>query len=414
MLHEQAVAAFHEGVKTAAPDMRALVARLAPALAPMRSPDGPGRVPKLAAPDFGSLVARAAPVLKNVGSLGGVGALGGAATGAGYGILREYARAGDGPKRRGQRASPSLQRLLVEGIRGAGTGAMVGGALGAGAGALARGNLSTLADRGDPVGAAARFGLRQVHGLTGVLRPEELEWARGGAYDARRALQKAILRRPEGHGAIRFGLDALTQPPMAHGDSAVGRRAAEWGAAFNRDLKEHAEGLAQKTMRDPEVRRAQKAFRSAEDAQNLGLTSIPGYIRAVLDKNVGLGKAVGTSIREQFHNQPRALTTLGIVPPAVGLAGAIVNKTPKDGQGRGRVERGLGSAADLAGGLVTGAMPIGAGQLVSSGLRRVGSLVGRGIDRLHAPSKRPATPPPEASPGQSLPLERVTSARAAN
>jgi hypothetical protein len=292
----------------------------------------------------------AAPNLHRL--LGGVGAGAGvgALTGSLGGAALGAVRGAKAGREEGTGAIVGgLSGALGGAVRGAGIGAAVGGA----GGALAprMGNLSSASGA---VGASARFGKRQLHALTGWTPEGGLEAIRGGAYDSRQALR---------------------------------------------------------TAKTPHIQQAQKALSSAASAQRMGLTSLPGYAKAIKEK--GLKEVAKTDAAAQWHSGGIDTKALGIGLPALALASEVGKKESPEGPGKGEL---LGrSAAGTVGGLLGSAMPI-AGQIALGGaMGAAGGIVGRGVDRLR--KRRPPTSgqsiPPEQQSGSHVPTERVTSSAAA-
>lgn len=302
------------------------------------------------------VVARHAPLLKNVGSAAGVGAL----AGAGYGGLSGASRGYRESRELGGGVGESALAGLAKGLGGAATGGALGALAGGGAGALGahlgQGSPSRLVARDDILGSAARAGQRQVHSLTGMLSPAELEGVRGGAYNARQHLAK------------------LTE---------AGKPTA----------------------------RAAKGLAAAEEMQRMGATSVPGVLGAL--RREGAGKVLSTGAREQVHNMPTVMTGL----TAYGIAKPLLSKEdPETGApGKGeRVGRSLGGAV---GGVAGGLIPFTGGQVLGAATGEAGGRVGRVIDRIRG--RRPAVDdlgnkaPLEPTEAQNTPSERVTSPSAA-
>jgi hypothetical protein len=282
--------------------------------------------------------------LKNIGSLGGRGALLGAGGGAILGGIHGYQHA----EENGQ---SGVSGALGGAVQGATMGGMAGGLAGGAAGGLVKRDLSHLTQTPGALGAASRFGQRQVHGITGMLSPAEIEGVRGGAHDARQALQTA----------------------KAEGSKSVPR--------------------------------LEKALKASEKAQNMGLTSIPGYLKSM--KNNGIGKTLRTSAEEQIRNQP-VLTAAAVGLPLA--AGALA--PTEEGQGRGEaVGRAVGGAVgEIAGGM----MPMGGQAALGVGSSQVGAWAGRGVDRLRGRRLHNApTPTMEPTEAQQTATERVMSPAAA-
>jgi hypothetical protein len=304
---------------------------------------------------FADVVARHAPMLKNVGSAAGVGALAGAGLGGLSGASREFHTA----REEGAGAGESALRGALGGLGGAARGGALGAAVGGVGGAVGShlgGTPSRLVARNDIIGSAARAGQRQVHSLTGMLSPGELEGVRGGAYGARQHLAK---------------LESLGKPTA----------------------------------------RAAKGLAAAEEMQRMNATSVPGVLGAL--KNEGVGKVLSTGAKEQLYNMPTALTGL----TAYGVAKPLLSKEdPESGRpSKGeRVGRSLGGAV---GGAVGGLVPFTGGQVLGGAASAAGGGVGRVIDRIRG--YRPAVndlgnkAPLEPTESQNTPSERITSPSAA-
>lgn len=322
---------------------------------------------------FAGVVARAAPALKGLGAGGGFGALAGGGVGAMIGASRHYESARD----QGAGVGQAAMHGISGGLQGGLTGAAAGGVLGAGAGALRPGAVAHLtADKGI-AGAFARSGQRQVHSVTGMLTPGELEGIRGGAHGARQTLGKAQ--------------DAVIRA-RAPGSATAGSLAG-----------------AEKTEA-----RAAKGLGHAEDAQRMGMTSVPGYLGAM--KEHGVGKVLSTSAKEQFYNMPTALGTAMVGLPLAQAAGTLTGKESPEGPGKGeQVGRNLGSAV---GNVLGGAMPFVGSSIVGGALGAAGGGAGKGIDHLRGRRPAPITKAPpnstlDPTEAQSMPTERGMSASAA-
>jgi hypothetical protein len=299
------------------------------------------------------LIAQAKPRLQSAGALAGVGALGGGAIGAGIGAVKGYRDARADGASVGRSALQGLTRGLGGGIHGAGLGALAGGA----AGALTKMDPSKLVGREGILGSAARSGQRQVHAMTGMLSPAELEGIRGGAFDARQRVGE---------------LDRMGAPRG----------------------------------------RAGKALEASEKAQEMGLTSVPGYLKALKNQP---GQALSTSIKEQYYGMHPAMGAAMVGLPLASAAGTLARNERPDGAGKGEeIGHNLGGAA---GGLMGGLMPVGGAEVMSRMGGAAGSGVGRVIDRIRGRKPlvndlgNPSTLEPSES--QNTPSERVMSPSAA-
>lgn len=305
---------------------------------------------------FSELVASQAGRLKNMGSLGGVGTLGGAALGAGALGAHSFQQAHE--------QGASLPVSAVHGLRGALGGAVLGGTAGAvvggGAGVLAKGNFDHLTKSTLPgVGAFARAGQRQVHGFTGMLSPQELRNVRGGAYDAVRNLNHTLASNPIGSKPAARALDAAN---------------------------------------------------AAVKAEGMGLNSVPGYLRSL--KNNGVANTVRAGVEEQFKNAP-VMTALGMGMPLASAAATAFGKkdedypTPLHPSKAQQLGTQLGN---FAGGVMSAAMPMGTGAAVGLAGSALGRGAGKVYDRLR--HTRPVQEPPETN-GLGAPVEHVMSDSAA-
>lgn len=293
----------------------------------------------------------------------GLGALGGAAIGGVRGASQGYSDA----KAEGAGFGGRVLRAAGAGVgsaaRGAALGAGVGGLAGGAAG-FARPAATTratqaLTGRNDLVGSAARFGQRQVHGFTGWRpgsTPHSLEAIRGGAYPARKGYERAL----------------LSEDPK-------------------------------------QIARASKAFHSAEAAQEMGATSLPGLARAVTKDPV---QALKTTARAQWDSSGPVEKALMVGFPAASVAAGVLGPeggTDSAGQpvaGKGeKAMKAVGSLGYLA------PLPIGASMAFGTVAERVGGGFGKLIDRVRRPGvpKEPS-PPSAGNPndsGQAAPAERV-------
>ncbi len=321
---------------------------------------------------FTDLVSKAAPYLKSTGALAGAGGVAGGLLGAGTGALR-------GAHAAHQEGGSTLSGALQGAAQGALSGAGVGAAGGALAGAIGGKHINPnwLTQRNGMLGAGARFGQRQVHAVTGMLSPKELEAVRGGAYAARQHASASVGKVNEA-----FGKGAPAQKVHEAVNHAVS---------------------------------AQRGLQASEASQNMGLTSIPGYLRAV--QQHGVGKVLSTSMRDQFHNTPKALSALMVGAPLVGAAKTLTSpEDPSKGKGE-QLGQNLGESV---GGVIGGAMPLAGGMLAAGALREAGGAIGRGVDKLRGrPRLVPANPytlgPPqlEQAESQNTSTERVLSNSAA-
>lgn len=240
------------------------------------------------------------------------------------------------------------------------------GALAGGAGGALAPGLAQRAAAAPGLGAASRFGQRQIHSLTGVGDASYVRSIGGGAADAKQRFD-----------AAKKGLE---------GASGVTARQKALG----------------------EVQSAQKHFQSAEKAEAAGLTSIPGYVKAMAKDPIG---ALSTGIRGQWHSMGPGGKALMFGAPAAGAANEL-RKKQEDPEHRGRFERAGRILGGAASGMIAPLSIVGdvaAGGALSSGLGRTG----RWVDNLNR--RRRPTPSSEQEPGGGTvqASENVLSDRAA-
>jgi hypothetical protein len=322
--------------------------------------------------------------LKNIGSLGGVGSMLGAGGGALLGGVRGYNRT---PEEGGGGVGGAVSGAMRGGLLGGAVGGLGGGV----AGSLAKKDFSHLAQGEGALASASRFGQRQVHGFTGMLTPSEVEGVHGGAYAAKQNLQAATKAR-------QTAADDVFQGPAAPPGRL--RQAGERAGLLKPQTPEGR--LAARTKDEG---RATKAHAASQKAQEMGLTSIPGYLKSM--KNNGVLNTLGASAEEQIRTQPLVTGMAAGIPLAAGVLAK-----PEEGKGRGEA---VGSAVGGAiGGVAGGMLPLG-GQLASgAAASQIGSWAGRGVDRLRGRRLHNApTPTMEPTDAQHIPTERNLSPAAA-
>lgn len=275
-------------------------------------------------------------------------ALGAGATLAAFGGLGMGAKGYLEARQRGEGVGSSLGSAAKSGLEGAAG----GGLLGAGLGAVNPGGFG---------GMVSRFGQRQVHGLTGWTPKEGIRSIGGGAADA----EKRLL------------------------DSAHAVSAAEGG----KDLEKATKNL----------HGANKSFHAASEAERMGLTSVPGYLKSLHGDPLGTAKA---SLNEQFRGTTMGQKALMLGIPALGVAGAVRSQDSPDQEGLSKGQRVGKQVGELVGGVAGGAIPV-VGQLaLQSGLGHVGKTIGGVVDHFR---RAPATNPtdPLLSAGQATATEHV-------
>lgn len=293
----------------------------------------------------------------------GAGGLLGAGVGTGIGAVRGYQEAKAQGASGGQAALSALGKGVHGGLTGTAVGAGLGGVAGLAGGEAATGMAKKLVAGKNSLAGAARFGERQVHSLTGAVpsgyasRGEAMGAMQAGAYPARERLD-----------AAKKGLEAAWT-----GDGKPG--------ALHKAVKEHV-GAA-------------KHLEVAQKAEDMGLTSVPGYLKSLATNPVDTLK---TGLKEQWHSGGLGSKAIMFGLPAADMASQLGKADDPQGQGRGRFER-FGRAA---GQMALGAAPIPlAGQLaLGVGAGSLGGLVGAGVDRKLDRKK--------AAQGQGQPLPILT------
>lgn len=285
----------------------------------------------------------------------GAGALGGlgAAAGGVIGGVRAY--------RQAREQGATGQEALAGSIGGAGRGALVGGAAGALAGGVA-GHLSPgLGEKLTQTpyaGAPARFGQRQVHAVTGWEPKGGIEAIRGGAWQAKQNLA---------------GAQAKAVSDVAKRE-AKGLPADKVRAAAN----------------DLHIAQADRAASAAQAGQDAGLTSIPGYVKALAKDPKG---TISKGLKEQWHGAGPGVKALTVGLPALGAAQAALSDEGPDGPGKAeRIGRGLLPAAA---GMASGQLPFAGQVLVGGAAGAIGAGAGRAVDRLRG---RKVPPPYKPDP----------------
>ncbi len=314
---------------------------------------------KLGAPSI--LPARLSSVLSSAGALGGIGAGVGGVAGAVHGGVKNYRAA----KAEGADTRGALLHGAMGAAGGVGKGALIGAGVGgvAGAGASlanagkAEAMRAALTDRS----AFARFGQRQVHGVTGAVPQGGLGQLRMDAAD--RAGQLKSL-------TARLEADPHSMQP---------------------GIIDRARGLDAKTVGAKALERAQQSAGAAQAAQDAGLTSVPGLVRS-------LAKSPKDTMRLAWNHQMHGADgTTKAMMAASGLGVAQTAASREEGESRlhhaGRV---AGSVAGTGLNVLTGGMP----QMTQMGL---GTLQHKFVPELGGMSRHSsrlggAVPPPSAGP----------------
>jgi hypothetical protein len=221
-----------------------------------------------------------------------------------------------------------------------------------------------LSKQADALGVMKRFGQRQLHSLTG--------WT------------------PHGFHSVK------------------GLREMSTGATG----AEHAVAKALQAGDAKKLQHARKAFAANHEAERLGLTSLPGMAKALLNKETR-GKVIPAAIKQQWEGTNLGEKALLVGVPA-GLT-AVDMASSDDGHKGERVGAGI---AGTAAGMLTGGMPFVGGAVAGLAAGKAGGMLGRGIDKFRhkgPPPEAHVQPPPnpEDARGQSVAVEREMSPAAA-
>jgi hypothetical protein len=331
--------------------------------------------------DVRGLARGARALLARQGTTAGSGAaLGGAAgglLGLGAGGAKKY--------REARQQGATSGEALRAGLGGAARGAATGAALGAGAGGLAglagggraRALAGKLRGKEGPLSSVSRFGERQVHGLTGYVPHTGAGSVVGGQGSAAvRAMRGgAHAAEKELAGATKHLKDIQAggyEPGM------VGKGLKRLGV----DMEGRALKGAEKGRE-----RALKGLQAATKSEEMGLTSLPGYAKALVGKGKYVGgakagqkvkalEALKAGVGEQWHASGPAGKALTFGLPAASVASEALRPSQPGEEGKGaRMGKAMGSFAyGLAPISLLGVSALG------SGLSAAGGAAGKGID----------------------------------
>lgn len=333
-----------------------------------------------------STLARSPAMSRGLGGLGsgaGVGGLTGLVGGAGVSGMRGYREAQEA----GATGQQAVAHGIARGLRGAAKGAIVGAGLGgAGMGAAAARGLRTPALTSAPsvIGSAARFGQRQVHGLTGWTPKSGISSIRGGSWAAAK-------RADEAEKALR-----MTQRGEAKA-GLINRLRGGTPAEMQGRMLQGAEKAHTK---------AQKGLAASQKAEQMGLTSLPGYARSLRDKPL---QTIRAGFGEQWHSADPLTKAFIYGYPAAAAAKEL--RTPSQEGGKGKAERVGRSMGELAWGM--GPLPISSMMLAAPLLGAAGGGAGRILGKLRG-KHQPVPEPPSVDPagGEAVPSEHIFSERA--
>lgn len=335
--------------------------------------------------------ARVHSALGGAGALGGIGAAAGGLLGAGVEGVRGYRSA----RAEGAGAGQALGAGAAQALGGARKGAIAGGtaglALGGAGGAIAPGQMNAVRQAattaGAGVGAAARFGQRQVHAVSGWrpgADPSSIRSIGAGAHNAQEALGGAVQKANDLHAAGAGG--AKLESAVKN----VGAAQKGYGAA----------------VRSEHMGFNNASGRAISQGEQGGLSNVPGYVKSM--KENGVLPTMSAGFKEQWHGMSPAWKAVMIGAPLAETVHAARTPDQEGGPGKGeRVARGLAGA--IAGSTM-GAIPMATGSVLQGGIQRAAAAGGRVVDRLRRPTAELSA---DASAGQVVPAERHISANAA-
>lgn len=186
-------------------------------------------------------------------------------------------------------------------------------------------------------------------------------------------------------------------------------RAGAYGARM-RHAAAHAAGS---TADAAEKLRAAQALASNETAQNMGLTSIPGYLGSMAsrDPSKGVKNTLRAGFNQQWHGTTMGEKAMMIGAPAAFTAASMM--TPDDPENPHHGRDLMSGVVGTGVGMVTGSMPMATGSFLVGDLAgRAGGAVGGVADRLRkkrrmAKLQGQVLPPPnpEDAHGLATPVE---------
>ena len=237
---------------------------------------------------------------------------------------------------------------------------------------------------------------RQMRAFQEELQKEASKWYAGAARSVGRFAQR------QAHSVTGWTPQGFMHPA---GIEAMGAGAAPARAAL---------AAAAKTGKGRRL--AEQALAANEHAQALGLTSLPGYARALADPATR-GRVLPAALRQQLQGSGAVGRAVTVGLPALGVASELASDDDPQAPTKGR--RLGASIASTAAGLATGSLPFAGGALVGAGAGALGGAIGGGVDRFRkrrlekAPHLQ-APPNPEDSRGNpGPPVERNMSPAAA-
>lgn len=274
------------------------------------------------------LPAAASKALMSAGALGGVGAGVGAGLGALAGGVRGYRAA----RQEGAGVLDSVRagggQALQGGLLGAGVGAGVGGLAGAVGSRMSPDKMEAIRSKLTERSGLARFGQRQIHGLTGATNADGLK---GLGMDSEH--RKATLDQLKG-----------SAPTANRWEQFRGKTPEQVAARHRDDISRASEGLA-----------------AARRAEAMGLTSLPGIARSAVNAPLDTARA---ALDHQLKGTDAG--TQGLTLGLSGLGVGMAARSQEGDQQGDRLKRVGRAALHSGAGILTGGLPILPNMLASS------------------------------------------------
>jgi len=239
-------------------------------------------------------------------------------------------------------------------------------------------------------GVLGRFAGRQAHSLTGWTPAGGVQSLRAGAWDTGQQLDTARAGFAAAKGQAAQGAKVqrgLMDTVMRRSDADVATRGLKKGI--------------------DDLHFAERAHRASVNAENMGLTSLPGYAKAM--KTHGVGKTLSTGLKEQWHGVGPVGKGLMVGLPALSVGSELAREGgPEEA---GRLSRAGARIGDIA--YTMGPLPF-AGQVVAqTALGGMGKRVGALFDKKKPQSATTVPAPPSLEPagGEAEAGERIVTER---
>jgi len=272
---------------------------------------------------------------------------------------------------------PGFNNELLKIARGGSVGRIIGKALNVKS--LYRGARDLAGDSPADVG---KFLKRQVHSVTG--------WTPQGFMSPAGA-------RELGAGDIESSMSAVRKAHTAV-NKAPDVEANLWDRFMDRSTAAKRQIATAKA--NDELTKARKGLTLSHEATNMGLTSVPGYLKSMVTN--GVGKTLSTGAQQQWYTSNPAERALLFGVPAVAMAHGALAK-PEEGHSR------LGNVATAASMAPFGPLPVTAATALTMGVEKAFKRKPKQPPRTLLPEYSPPATSEAISPG----VERSVSHSAA-